>query len=74
MSKLSDKLRNRARFETAASTSREQDHIDWIAADALDAMEAALGSAWYFIAAFDRDNAPNLLAEIKAALSKLEGK
>jgi hypothetical protein len=43
------------------------------AADALAAAEIALGGAWYFIAAFDKDNAPNLLAEIKAALAKMDG-
>jgi hypothetical protein len=70
VSKIQDRLREAANGNDY-SYYNAKDLAE--AADALDAAERALGGAWYFIAAFDKDNAPNVLAEIKAALAKLEG-
>jgi hypothetical protein len=74
VSKIQDRLSRLAR-DCALWSEYEEYDMACIgeAADALDAAERALGGAWYFIAAFDKDNAPNVLAEIKAALAKLEG-
>lgn len=75
MSKIQDRLREVTPFYDGQAMADYDQDCDTIteAADALEAAEIALGGAWYFISAFDRDNAPALLAEIRAALAKLEG-